>query len=144
MSALESNSPRWTLPVKIGLLFWALAGVGAFYAQYSMGTDDIAKLPKAQQEMWGSMPGWAWAAYAIAVFAGLSGAVALLIKKSWAAVAFAISLIAVLVQFSYPFLIADGINRLGASGLAFPAFIIFMAAVQIWLSRNWRAKGWLG
>ena len=93
--------------------------------------------------MWGNMPGWAWAAYAIAVAAGLGGAICLFLRNKLAAVLFPISLAAVLVQFSYPFLIANGLATLGASALIFPAFIIFMAALQCWLARQWTAKGWL-
>jgi len=138
-----NTAPRWLLWVSILLLLWALAGVGAFYAQYSATPEAIAKLSPAEQEMWGHMPGWAWAAYAAAVFAGLGGAIGFLLRKSWGVWLFPISLIAVLVQFSYPFIIANGLATLGASALIFPLFIIAMAALQSWLARNWTAKGWL-
>jgi hypothetical protein len=125
------------------LIIWALAGVAAFVGQITMSPEAVAQLPQEQQEMWASMPGWAWVAYAVAVFAGLGGALCLFLRKRLAAILFPVSLLAVLVQFSYPFLIAKGLQTLGASALIFPVFIIFMAALQSWLARQWIMKGWL-
>jgi hypothetical protein len=142
-SIIENNSPRWLLWVGILLLLWNLMGVGAFISQWMMAADQLAKLPAAQHDMWVSMPDWAWAAYAIAVFAGTAGAIALLIKKRAAAMLFAVSLIAVLVQFTYPFIITDGVNTLGATSLIFPLFIIIVALFQLVLARRWAARSWL-
>ncbi len=65
------------------------------------------------------MPGWAWVAYAIGVGVGTLGAIGLLLRKWWAPLAFALSLIAVLVQFSYPFLFAPaGAGRHGDAGFS--------------------------
>ncbi len=138
-----TSPPGWFRAVSVVLIIWALAGLAAFIGQYTMSPEAVAQLPQEQQEMWGNMPGWAWAAYAIAVAAGLGGAICLFLRNKLAAVLFPISLAAVLVQFSYPFLIANGLATLGASALIFPAFIIFMAALQSWLARQWTAKGWL-
>lgn len=135
--------PRWLKGAAVILIVWALAGVAAFASQALATPEDIAALPVEQQEMWGHMPGWAWAAYGVAVLAGLGGAVCLFLRKRAAALLFPISLIAVLVQFSYPFILADGLNRLGAGALVFPMIIIGMAALQSWLARDWTAKGWL-
>ena len=140
---IYSPLPRWFKAVAVMLIIWELAGVAAFVGQASMSAEAVAQLPREQQEMWASMPSWAWAAYAVAVFAGLGGALCLFLRKRLAAILFPISLIAVLVQFSYPFIIANGLATLGASALIFPAFIIAMAALQSWLARNWTAKGWL-
>jgi hypothetical protein len=141
--SVTKTAPRWLQWVSILLLLWALAGAGAFYAQYNATPEDIAKLSPGEQEMWGHMPDWAWVSYAVAVFAGLGGAIGFLLKKRWGIWLFPISLIAVLVQFSYPFLIANGLATLGTGALIFPIFIIVMAALQSWLARHWTAKGWL-
>lgn len=139
----DTLPPRWLKGAGLILIVWALAGVAAFASQALATPEDIAALPAEQQEMWGHMPGWAWAAYAVAVLAGLGGAVCLYLRKRAAAILFPISLAAVLVQFSYPFIIADGLNRLGAGALVFPLIIVGMAALQSWLARDWAVKGWL-
>jgi hypothetical protein len=133
--------PRSQFWLSIILLLWSLAGIAAFAGQFSMSADDIAKLPQAQQDMWGHMPVWAWTAYGVAVFAALAGAIGLVMRRRWAVPFYGISLVAVLVQFSYPFIIAHGLQQLGASALIFPGLIIFMAAAALNLARRWRVAG---
>lgn len=140
----DSLPPRWFKGVAVILIIWALAGVAAFASQAMTTPEELAALPIEQQEMWGHMPSWAWAAYAVAVFAGLGGAICLFLRYRLAVILFPLSLAAVLVQFTYPFILADGLNRLGAGALVFPLIIIGMAALQSWLARDWAAKGWLG
>ena len=57
--------------------------------------------------------------------------------------AFALSLIAVLVQFSYPFLFAPAGTEPTWRCWLFPIFIVVMAIIQWQLSRAWQRKGWL-
>jgi hypothetical protein len=137
-----ATAPRWLTWVGIVFLLWNVMGVGAFTSQWTMSSADIAELPPIQRELWASMPGWAWAAYAIGVGVGTLGAVALLLRKWWAALAFAVSLIAIMVQFSYPFLIAQGAQGEIAL-ITFPIFIVVIALIQWQLSRHWQRKGWL-
>lgn len=135
-------SPKWLLWVGILFLLWNLMGVGAFASQWSMSADDTGKLPPEQRDLWLAMPGWAWVAYAIGVVVGTLGAIGLLLRKWWSPLAFALSLIAVLVQFSYPFLFAQQAQA-DMAMLAFPIFIVVMAIIQWQLSRAWQRKGWL-
>ena len=74
---MQNTAPRWLLWVSIILLLWNLMGVGAFVSQWMMSADQLATLPPEQQVMWAKMPSWAWAAYAVAVFAGTAGAIGL-------------------------------------------------------------------
>lgn len=137
-----ATAPRWLTWVGILFLLWNLIGVGAFVSQWTMSAADIAALPQIQRDLWVGMPGWAWAAYAIGVGVGTVGAIGLILRKWWAPLAFALSLIAILIQFSYPFLVAQGAQT-DISMLAFPMFIVVMAVVQWLLSRHWQRKGWL-
>ncbi len=139
---MENNAPRWLLWAGIVMLLWNLIGVGAFAAQWSMAPEDIAKLPQMQQDLWNGMPNWAWAAYAVAVVAGTIGAVGIIIRKWWATVLFAFSLIAIAVQYSYPFLMANAAQG-GMAMMGLPIAIFVIALIQWTLSRNWQRKGWL-
>jgi hypothetical protein len=138
---MGNTVPRWLLWVSILLLLWNLIGVGAFVSQWLMPAEQLATLPPEQQAMWASMPSWAWAAYAVAVFAGTAGAIALLLRKKWAVPLFLLSFVAVLIQFTYPFIIAGGLSTLGATALIFPAFIILVAIVQWRFAVASRATG---
>jgi hypothetical protein len=142
MKSLNTNKrPRWALIVSILFLLWNLIGLASFTMQWMMTPTDIAKLPPDQQELWGNMAGWIWAAYAVAVGAGTLGAVGLVLAKKWAEPLFLISMIAILIQFSTPLIYALE-NKLMAL-MIFPAFILAMAVIEWLCTRNWREKGWL-
>jgi hypothetical protein len=138
---MNPTAPRWLKWASIALLLWSLMGVGAFIGQISMSSETIAALPQKQRELWLAMPTWDWIAYAVAVFAAAGGAIGLLLRKSWAVPLYALSIIGIIVQFSYPFLIAGAFTDLAMA--AFPIFILVMAFVQWGLARNWRTKRWL-
>jgi hypothetical protein len=142
MTSLTSGSPRWLTWVGIAFLGWNLVGIAAFVSQWSMSPADIANLPQQQRDLWVGMPGWAWAAYAAAVLLGTLGSVGVIMRKWWAPLAFSVGLIALIIQFSYPFLIAQGAQT-DIAMLAFPIFIVVMGVLQWQLSRNWQRKGWL-
>ena len=142
MAIQNAMTPRWFTWAGVLFLLWNLMGVGAFVSQWTMSAADIAALPQIQRDLWAGMPGWAWAAYAIGVGAGTFGAISLIMRKWWAPLAFALSLIAILIQFSYPFLVAQGAQT-DVAMLAFPMFIVVMAVLQWQSSRHWQRKGWL-
>lgn len=137
-----ATAPRWITWVGIAFLLWNIVGIGAFISQASMSSADIAALPPVQRDLWASMPGWAWAAYAVAVSLSAIASVGLILRNWWAPLAYAISVIALLIQFSYPFLIAQGAQT-GMDMLAFPMFVVVMGVLQWQLSRAWQRKGWL-
>ncbi len=128
--------------LSIVLLIWNLIGLGFFFSQYMMSPADIAKLPALQQYLWTHMAVRVWVAYAVAVAAGTIGALALVMRKRWAVWPFVISLVAVVVQFSNPVML-DAAAKNGWGLMAFPAFIIVVAALQLWLSMRWKGKGLL-
>jgi hypothetical protein len=138
---LNSTGPRWLLWISIALLLWSLAGVGAFVSQFSMSAETIAALPPDQRGLWTNMPAWAWVAYAVATLPALGGAIGLLMRKGWAVPLYALSIVGILVQFSYPFLIAKAFTSLAMA--AFPLFILVMGIAEWLLARHWRAKGWI-
>ena len=127
----------------IVLILWQLIGVAAFISQYAMSHGMMAGMPADQLALFQSMPAWAWVSYAIAVSSGTAGAIYLAIGKRLATPLLLISLIAVLIQFSYSLIIsnawAGGIKYTG-----FPLFIIFVTTSAYYLARRWRGKGLLG
>jgi hypothetical protein len=138
-----SERPRWVMIASVILLVWNLIGIGAFAAQWNVAHNALDTLPPEQAAMWREMPGWAWAAYGIAVAAGALAAIGLVLKKAWAVPLFALSLSAVLTQFFNAFVLQDGIATVGPNAVFFPLFIIAVGIMQWVLSRRWRASGWL-
>jgi len=139
---MENTRSRWILIASIVLLLWNLSGVAAFFSQWTMTAKDIAALPDIQQDMWNHATARGWTAYAVAVSAGTLGAIGLLLGRRWATPLFAISLIAVIVQFTAPNLI-DIATTKDASIMAFPLFIFAMAVTQAALAWRWAKSGLL-
>jgi hypothetical protein len=134
---------RWFKPVSVLLLLWSLTGIAAYLAQVTMNMAELAKSDPYQAHMFEQMPQWAWSAYAIAVWSELLGAIALLFKRKWATPLFLISLLAVLVQFSYAFTMTDLLAVKGLGAAIFPVVIVVIGLAQWLFARSAQAKGLL-
>lgn len=124
-------------------LVWNLFGVMAYINQVTMSADMLAALPDATRTFFENQPSWVTGVYAIAVNAGALACVLLLLRKSLAVPVFIVSLACVLIQFSYNYLIADGVAVFGRSSLAVPISITIIGAGLVKYSLDAKAKGWL-
>jgi hypothetical protein len=133
--------PGWFIILVSVLILWGLAGCASFYGQMLMRPpmgDDWDRAFVA------GLPGWFFWDYAVAVIAGLLGSVALLARRGIAWPLSLLSLVAVVVQFGYVFLATGLLAHKGAvATIPFPAFIIGMAVVQLWLASHARNRGWV-
>ena len=136
--------PGWFRVVGVLFLLWGLAGIYAFYSQLTTPYEQmVASMGKAGADCIAAMPQWLWWVYGAAVWSGVFGTLALLLRRAWAQPLYLISLIAVLVQFGHSFGVAKIHEIMGWSAAIFPAFIILMAAVQLWFAISSKKKGWL-
>ena len=136
--------PVWYWVVSGILLVWNLIGCGACFSQMAMPPEKIATLPEAQRDAWLAMPAVAKAAYAVAVGTGLLGAIALLLRSLAAGPLFIASLVGVIIQFGWFFVVYKGAAKLGLSSAAFPGFIAIVCLGQIAFTCCAKAQGWLG
>ncbi|CAN5377937.1 hypothetical protein BH10PSE13_BH10PSE13_13400 [soil metagenome] len=123
------------------LLVWSIIGIGAFVAQATQDLDVLAKKDAYQAHLFAAMPGWAWAAYAVAIFAGFAGSVALILRSRWAVPLYWLSLAGIVIQFGRTFLMTDIIAVRGWGTAIFPAVITAIALFQIWLASKLRRGG---
>jgi len=140
---ISNNKPTSTFwIIGIAALIWNIMGVAAYLGQAYM-TDEVLKaLPDAEQLYYTNIPAWVTAVFAISVFAGFLGSVALLLRKSWAKILFIVSLIAVLSQFTYNFFIQDYME-VTIEKAFMPIIVIGLAAFLIWYSQKSQDKGWI-
>ena len=132
--------PAWFwVAAGLVLLFEAL-GCFMYIAQVSA---DRATLPLDQRAMWDATPTWMVAAYAIAVWVGLIGAVLLLMRRKLAVSVLLVSLIAVVVQFSGLFLVPQLRQTVPDTALAGPIAIIVICYAIFHLARLADKRGWL-
>jgi len=138
-----NKPPSWYYVVAGLATLWALLGCFAYLSQVSMGPDAMAQLPAAQREIWAMTPAWVTGAYAVAVWVGLAGAIALLLRRNFARIAYIVSLVAIVVQFGWTFAATPILTTMGATAALFPLFIAAMGAVLVWFAGHAAARGWL-
>lgn len=135
--------PGWYWAVAVAIALWDSIGVAAYLQQVTMTAADIAAYPQAQQELYAATPAWVKGAFAIAVFAGLAGAICLMLRLKAARPLFLVSLIAAIVQFGWVFIGARAHETIGPSAIPFPAFIIAVAVATLWFATYANNRGWL-
>ena len=139
MTDYSSNKPPvWFWIIAVIALIWNGLGVLAYLAQAFATDEMIAAMPAEQQaEFLVEYPAWYTAAFAMAVFCGALGSIALLIRKKWATVLFIVSFLAAIVQHAYLYSTVENMS------LAMPIMIIVVCAALIWFATMSASKGWI-
>ncbi|NHF60132.1 hypothetical protein FK220_012310 [Flavobacteriaceae bacterium TP-CH-4] len=135
--------PTWFWIVSAIALLWNLLGVFAYLADAYMGEEALAALPEAQQELYETRPAWVTAAFAIAVFGGALGCIALLLRKKWASPVFILSLMAVLAQQLYVFFLSDTFEVMGNQAMVMPIVVLAIGIALVFFARSATRKNWL-
>ena len=128
--------------ISVLALIWNIFGVIAYLSQVYMPQEVKQTLPPAQQAYYANVPSWVTGAFAIAVFAGTLGCIALLLKKKIATSILFVSLIAVLVQFVYNTIIQTAME-VTVTKLVWPVLIIATAVFLVWFSKDSKTKGYI-
>lgn len=142
----ERNStqpPKWFWVVGGIALVWNLMGVMAYIMQVTMSDEARAALPEAERLLYETVPTWATAAFAIAVWGGALGCVLLLMRKALALPVFALSLCGIVVQNIHSFFFSKSWEVFGPGGVAMPIMVVVIAVYLIVLARRARAEGWI-
>ena len=136
----ERPAPRWFTLAALGAVAWEIIGCAMYLMQVSI---DPASLPRDQRALWDAAPGWMIAAYAVAVWVGLVGAILLVMRRRLAEKLLLASLVAVLVQFSALLLVPE-LRNLTTSDALFLPFVIIVVCYVIWhFAFTSRRAGWL-
>ena len=136
-STSQSKPSIWFWIISVLALIWNGMGVNA-YLQQAYNTEDFRMMNTPEQlEIISNLPAWITAAFAMAVFAGLLGCIALLLRKKWAINLLLLSLIAVIVQMGY-FFVKGYSDNIGMT-----IAIIVIAIFLVWFSKRVNSKGWL-
>ena len=139
----ESNKPGVTFWV-IGIIALIWNGWGSFmYIAQAYDMEIASKdLSVEQIAFLDNMPSWYTALFALAVFAGLLGAITLLLKKKLAAPLFVISFTCALINQIY-WLFATEASTVFAENQPYvmPMLIIALGLIFIWYSRKMKSEG---
>lgn len=142
-NTIKTKVPTWFWVVSGLALVWNLAGVMNYLSQAYM-TDEIkGALPEDQAALLESTPSWVTAAFAIAVFAGALGCLALLLRKKWARPVLLLSLLGIIVQQIYIFFLSDSFEVYGSGAMFLPIVVIVVGIALVYFARMAQNKGWL-
>jgi hypothetical protein len=135
--------PRAFWWVAVLALAWNLIGLAMFGVQVTMDEAQLAAMSEADRQVYLATPLWVEVAFGFAVIGGVLGALGLLLRRRWAVSMFAISLLALLVQFAGAYLSTPAWQAYGAAGLAMPALLVVVALALLAYARRAAAGGWL-
>jgi len=139
-----TDKPKVTFWIIAIIAFiWNSMGVMAYLGQAFMTEEVKAALPAVEREMHENRPAWATAAFAIAVFGGFLGSLALLLRKKVAKLLFLVSLIGIFIQMIYNFVISNSLEVYGPGGLVMPAMIIVIGIFLYLYSKKAITNHWL-
>lgn len=132
--------PGWYWAVAVAALLFEASGVLLFANSLML---DPATLPLDQRAIFEATPQWMTIAWAAAVGAGISGAVALLLRHRAAEQALLMSLVAVVVQFSGIFLVRELRELTPEEHLIVPVLVLLFAYGFWQAAKLFRRRGWL-
>lgn len=140
---LSHSIPKWFWVVSGIALLWFLMDSMIFFMRITMTDEAISAMPEVQQQLHRDFPGWVNLVFACEVFGGILGAIALLLKKKWALPLFIVSMLGVLAQTSYLWLLSDVIEVMGKMAIVMPMVAIVIGACLIFFARSAISKSWL-
>ena len=135
--------PIWFWAVSVISLLWNIMGVFNYLNQAYNKEAMLETLSQVQREAFESIPAWATAAFAIAVFSGFFASFALLLRKKWAKPLFTLSLIAAIAQFISWLFISNAAEAFGSTAYLMPIIVIVIGVYLILFSGKGIRNGWL-
>ena len=139
-----TNPTRGFRIISAVALGWNLIGVGTYLMSVTMSPETLAAMPEPERALYADIPVWATSAYAIAVFGGTLGSVALVIRKAWAVPVLIVSLIGILLQMGHAFFATAMIEVQGGTAAVLPLLIVIIAIYLVWFSSAAKRTGWIG
>jgi hypothetical protein len=141
---LSVKPPLWFWIVSAIALVWNIMGVMAYLGGAFITDEMKAELPPEQLSLMENTPAWVTAAFAIAVWAGLLGCIALLLRKKWARPVLVISLLGIIAQMSYSFFMSNAAEVYGqVQGVIMPILVIAIGVALVLLARKASSMNWL-
>ncbi len=135
-STNKPNTLFWI--ISIVALIWNGLGVLAYLTSAFITEEMIEALPKEQQAQFlVEYPAWYTAAFALAVFCGVLGALFLLLKKKFASTLFIVSAISAIAQHIYIFM------NIEVPSYIMPVMVIIVCLFLVWYAKDATKKGWL-
>lgn len=132
-----NKPPAYFWIVSIIAFLWNAFGVYNYLTHAFMDETQLTELSKTEQTIYIDLPAWYISVFAIAVFAGLLGSIALLLRKRWAYILFIVSFLAVGLQQFYI------LTEVNPRDIFLSLAIMVISVFLIWFSKRAVARKWL-
>lgn len=138
----QAKAPWWFWLICLLALLWNLMGIGAYLGSAFGGESAIIEAyGEDGAKVMLSRPAWATAAFAIAVFAGTLGCLAMLLRKSWAKWLFIVSLLGILLQNLWGFFLSNASQYMLDFDKIMVPMVIIVAVFLLLFAQNMTRKG---
>ena len=131
---------KWYMFAAIASLLFMALGCASYVWHVTL---DPVALPVDEKAIFDAVPTWMTAAFAIAVWVGIAGALMLLMKRKLAQPLLLVSLIAVLVQFAGYFVDPELRQVMSPDAYVLPVIILLLTWTIFWFARHSAQRGWL-
>jgi len=142
MTSQLNKIPSWFKVTVIVLLIWNLVGVLNFAIQWTMTEVDILALPENQQIFYSEFTLLSKIAFAMGVFGGSLGCVALLAKKKIVMKLFWISFIGIILQMNHNLGLANG-GEMQSTIIGMSSLLIALTLLSIYLTKKVISNNWI-
>jgi hypothetical protein len=123
-------------------LLWNAFGCYDYLMTQTANAAYLAKMPADQIAYMNSLPSWLTAFWALGVWGGLVGSVAMLMRSRYSVWAFALSLIGAVIGMGYQMFVVKMPASMNQGAMAImPWVIIIVAAFLLWYSWSEEKKG---
>ncbi len=140
----KTKPATWFWVVSVLALLWNLMGVIAYLGDAFITEEMKMAYSPEQLAIIESRPAWVTAAFAIAVWGGLLGCIALLIRKRWARPLLLVSLLGVVAQTGYNLFATNAAEVFGqVQGLILPLFVVIIAILLVLIAKIADRKHWI-
>ena len=132
---IGARAPGWLRIVAALAVIWNLIGVYFYLA--SVGV--VPAPDPAMRAQYAVAPAWVTGTFAVCVFAGVLGSLGLLMLKRWSKLLLLLSLVAIVVQTIYVFLLRPE----GHTDVIMPVIVFLIGLFLAVLSARADRTGWL-
>lgn len=141
MNRETHQAPLHLWVVGILSLLWNAVGCFDYLATKLQLDFYMSRFSEAQLDYFYGFPAWTTIFWALGVWGGLLGSLALLFRSRWAVALFAVSLVGMIVSTAYTVFLSDGLELMGTEATVFSAVIFVIGVLLLVYARKMSARG---
>jgi hypothetical protein len=132
-TAVPTRAPKHLYVIGVIALLWNAIGAFDYLMTQTRNATYISAFTPEQLEYFYSFPSWMVAAWALAVWGGVAGALLLLLRRQRAVQVFLVSMAAMIMTMAYSYLLSNGMELFGSPGMHAFNVLIFVVAVGLFM-----------